>query len=125
MALINYSRDPGILVEAYSPITHGEALKNPAIVEMAKKYGDAYFDLGNEWGVVKEIYGITDKDMFELFNKPALDYAVESGKTIRFSQDPRLKMYEDDAIADEWRYLMEKYGYIELKKEGEFWYAIK
>ena len=39
MALINYSRDPGILVEAYSPITHGEALKNPAIVEMAKKYG--------------------------------------------------------------------------------------
>ena len=39
MTLINYSRDPGILVEAYSPITHGEALKNPAIVEMAKKYG--------------------------------------------------------------------------------------
>lgn len=39
MALINYSRDPGILVEAYSTITHGEALKNPAIVEMAKKYG--------------------------------------------------------------------------------------
>ena len=39
MALINYSRDPGILVEAYSPITHGEALKKPAIVEMAKKYG--------------------------------------------------------------------------------------
>lgn len=39
MALINYSRDSGILVEAYSPITHGEALKNPAIVEMAKKYG--------------------------------------------------------------------------------------
>ena len=39
MALINYSRDSGILVEAYSPITHGEALKSPAIVEMAKKYG--------------------------------------------------------------------------------------
>lgn len=34
MALINYSRDPGILVEAYSPITHGEALKNPAIVDL-------------------------------------------------------------------------------------------
>ena len=96
-----------------------------AYTEMAKKYGDAYFDLGDEWGVIEEIYGITDMDMFELFNKPALDYAVERGKTIRFSQDSRLKMYEDDAIADEWRYLMEKYGYIELKKEGEFWYAIK
>lgn len=34
MTLINYSRDPGILVEAYSPITHGEALKNPAIVDL-------------------------------------------------------------------------------------------
>lgn len=27
-----------ILVEAYSPIAHGEALKNPRIVDMAKKY---------------------------------------------------------------------------------------
>ena len=26
-------------MEAYSPIAHGEALKNPAIAEMAKKYG--------------------------------------------------------------------------------------
>ncbi len=39
MALINYCREQGILVEAYSPIAHGEALKNPAIAEMAKKYG--------------------------------------------------------------------------------------
>ena len=96
-----------------------------AYTEMAKKYGDAYFDLGNEWGVVKEIYGITDKDMFELFNKPALDYAVESGKTIRFSQDPTLEEYKYSAIIDEWMYLTEKHGYIELNKKGEFWYAIK
>ena len=26
--------------------------------------------------------------MFELFNKPAIDDAILSGKTIRFSQDP-------------------------------------
>ena len=26
-------------MEAYSPIAHGEALKNPAIADMAKKYG--------------------------------------------------------------------------------------
>lgn len=30
-------------VEAYSPIAHGEALKNPAITDMAKKYGDSSF----------------------------------------------------------------------------------
>ncbi|MEE0708749.1 MAG: aldo/keto reductase [Gemmiger sp.] len=37
-ALLDYCRAQGILVEAYSPIAHGEALKNPAITKMAKKY---------------------------------------------------------------------------------------
>lgn len=67
----------------------------------------------------------TDSDMFELFNKPALDYAVENGKTIRFSQDPTLSIYEGSALADEWNYLKSKYGYSDLIKEGEFWYAVK
>lgn len=39
LALLDYCRERGIQVEAYSPIAHGEALKNPAIAEMAKKYG--------------------------------------------------------------------------------------
>lgn len=37
-ALLDYCRAQGILVEAYSPIAHGEALKNSAITQMAKKY---------------------------------------------------------------------------------------
>ena len=36
---IDYARKNNIQVEAYSPIAHGEALKNPAIVKMAEKYG--------------------------------------------------------------------------------------
>ena len=36
--LINYCREKNILVEAYSPIAHGEALKNESIKEMADKY---------------------------------------------------------------------------------------
>lgn len=36
--LIQYSRDKGMLVEAYSPVGHGELFKNDAIVQMAKKY---------------------------------------------------------------------------------------
>lgn len=36
--LLQYCRDRNILVEAYSPIAHGEALKNPAITEMARRY---------------------------------------------------------------------------------------
>ncbi len=36
--LMEYTAAKGILVEAYSPIAHGEAMKNPKIVEMAEKY---------------------------------------------------------------------------------------
>ena len=38
-ALVDFCKAQGIQVEAYSPIAHGEALKNPAIVKMAVKYG--------------------------------------------------------------------------------------
>jgi len=37
--LIQYSQENGILVEAYSPVGHGELLKNEELAEMAKKYG--------------------------------------------------------------------------------------
>ena len=39
LELLNYCKAQDIQVEAYSPIAHGEALKNPIIAEMAKKYG--------------------------------------------------------------------------------------
>ena len=38
-ALLAYCREQGIVVEAYSPIAHGEALKNETIAAMAQKYG--------------------------------------------------------------------------------------
>jgi diketogulonate reductase-like aldo/keto reductase len=37
--LIRYSQEHGILVEAYSPIAHGELLKNEHVGEIAAKYG--------------------------------------------------------------------------------------
>lgn len=36
--LIDFCQKHNILVEAYSPIAHGEALKSPAVVAMAEKY---------------------------------------------------------------------------------------
>jgi diketogulonate reductase-like aldo/keto reductase len=39
MELIGFCQDQGILVEAYSPIAHGEALSNAQIAAMADKYG--------------------------------------------------------------------------------------
>lgn len=37
--LIEYCQGLGIVMEAYSPVAHGEALKNEKIKEMADKYG--------------------------------------------------------------------------------------
>ena len=37
--LIRYSQEQGILVEAYSPIAHGELLKNQQVREIADRYG--------------------------------------------------------------------------------------
>ncbi len=37
--LIEYCKEQDILVEAYSPVAHGELMKNRAVTEMADKYG--------------------------------------------------------------------------------------
>lgn len=37
--LIAYSQSKGMLVEAYSPVAHGEMLKNAAVQEIAARYG--------------------------------------------------------------------------------------
>ena len=39
LELIEYCAKNGVLTEAYSPIAHGEALKNRLIAELAAKYG--------------------------------------------------------------------------------------
>ena len=39
LELMEYCQKNGIAVEAYSPIAHGEALKNGQIAAMAQKYG--------------------------------------------------------------------------------------
>ena len=38
-SLIDYCQRKGIAVEAYSPVAHGEALKNAKMKELAEKYG--------------------------------------------------------------------------------------
>lgn len=38
LELIDYCQKKGMVMEAYSPVAHGEALKNKAIADMAEKY---------------------------------------------------------------------------------------
>ncbi|MGT2563838.1 hypothetical protein ACQCTL_07010 [Streptococcus viridans] len=92
------------------------------------KAGDTtYFSLGDDWNKLTEAYHLDSRgeQMFEAFNKPALDDAVAQGKTIRFSHDPELPQYEDSAIRWEWDYLREQHGYKRLKPREGYWYGIK
>lgn len=63
-------------------------IESGSYVAKAEATGDTYFSLGTKWEELESAYGLTDKDMFNLFNKTALDDAVAQGKTIRFSQNP-------------------------------------
>ena len=92
------------------------------------KAGDTtYFSLGDDWDKLTKAYNLDSRgeQMFEAFNKPALDDAVAQGKTIRFSHDPRLKIYEKSAIRWEWDYLKEHHGYKDMDFIGGYWYADK
>ena len=46
LKLIAYSQKKGMLVEAYSPIGHGELLKNKKVAAIAEKYGVSIAQLG-------------------------------------------------------------------------------
>jgi diketogulonate reductase-like aldo/keto reductase len=39
--LLAFCRDRGIVIEAYSPLTHGERLKDPKLVAIARRYSSA------------------------------------------------------------------------------------
>ena len=98
LKLIDYCKNKDILVEAYSPIAHGEALKNKSIKEMADKYNVSIaqlcikYDLQLEMVVLPKTsnpehmksnadldFTISDKDMEMLKNiEPIKDYG-ESG----------------------------------------------
>ena len=81
------------------------------------------FDMGNKWGDIQQKYNLSDSDMFEYFNKPALDDAIKSNKRIRFSHNPL--DYMGSFLFDEWEYIQERLHVNEtnLVYEGDFWYV--
>ncbi len=83
----------------------------------------SYFDLGTDWDIIQDKYQLTESDMFEYFNKPALDDAIAKGKTIRFSHNP-LK-FKGTHLASEWKYLKQQLNVTDadLFFEGGFWYV--
>lgn len=106
-----------------------EDMRGPeySYIEIAKDNGDTYFDMGDSWDKLKNIYDMTDEDIFYQFNTKALQDALDEGKTIRFSHDPL--NYPESALAKELKYILNNTDYGAsnwyLKKIGDFWYLRK
>ena len=113
----------------YEPTIRADGSKDysvPGPGAYTVKAGDTtYFSLGTEWDKITDSYHLdkAGKNMFDYFNKPALDDAVNSGKVIRFSHNP--EAYGDCALKWEWDYLQKQHGYYALEKKGDFWYATR
>lgn len=108
LELVDFCKEQDILVKAYSPIVHGEALKNPEITEMARKYGVSAAQLCVRYAIqlgavalpktanpahlsdnAQVDFSISDEDMKALIHtKPIADYGefsffpVFSGKPL-------------------------------------------
>jgi len=83
----------------------------------------AYFDMGSGYGKIQKQYNLSDKEMFDYFNRTALDDSLMSKKTIRFSHNPL--DYESGAIVSEWEYIKVRLGVTNanLVYRGGFWYV--
>lgn len=104
-------------------ITLGKYTNGPDSYTARAGSDSSLFDMGDQWGVTKARYGLSDKEMFDYFNKPALDDAISSGKSIRFSHNPL--DYDTGSLPAEWDYIKSKLGLtdINLSCEGGFWYV--
>lgn len=83
--LISFCKDQGIAVEAYSPIAHGEAVKNPVITGMAEKYGVSAARLCVKYVLERGIIALPKASSREhIRDNAALDFTIsdEDMKTL-------------------------------------------
>ena len=83
----------------------------------------SYFDLGSEYNRIQNQYYLSSKEMFDYINRPAIDDAMKSRKTLRFSHNPL--DYDTGALLEEWNYIKRKLRLTDenLILKGDFWYV--
>ena len=78
-ALADYCRSKGIVVEAYSPLSRGQRLKDPRLVAMAKKYGKTPAQIALRWVIQQGIVAIPKSVHRERIveNAAIFDFAID------------------------------------------------
>ena len=83
----------------------------------------SYFDMGDQWQRLGDKYGLTDQQLFDMFNKPFIDDAIANEMEIRFSHNPL--NYRKGALVEEWAYIKKilNISNNNLIKKGDYWYV--
>lgn len=70
-----------------------------------------------KWQELKAQYGLTDRQMVDMFMKPFLQEASARGP-IRFASDPRVRP-EASSLGEQWRILRDEMGFFYDESTGE------
>lgn len=97
--LIQYSQDKGMLVEAYSPVGHGELLKNEKLAEMAKNYGVSVPRLSIRYTLQLDLLPLPKTGNPDHMKDNAdLDFVISEADMERLKNMERIKDYGEASV---------------------------
>lgn len=92
--LIRYAREQGLLVEAYSPIAHGELLKNDQVREIAERYGVSVPQLSIRYDLQLGLLPVPKTENPEHMRSNAdVDFEISDGDMAMLKDVDRIKDY--------------------------------
>lgn len=97
--LIEYCQQQGILVEAYSPVAHGELMKNQTVVEMAKKYDVSVPQLSIRYCLQLGLLPLPKtSNVDHMQNNSALDFIISDEDMTFLKNVDKIKDYGEMSI---------------------------
>lgn len=97
--LIDYTKSKGMLVEAYSPVGHGELFKNAEVGAMAEKYGVSIPQLGIRYCLQLGLLPLPKTaNPDHMANNAAVDFEISDADMATLTAIEPIKDYGDASI---------------------------
>lgn len=97
--LIRYSQQKGMLVEAYSPMGHGELFKNKQLIEMAKQYGVSLAQLCIRYTLQLGLLPLPKTgNPLHMKSNAALDFVISDADMATLNNMEPIKDYGDFSV---------------------------
>lgn len=98
-ALIQFCKDNDILIEAYSPIGHGELFKNDDVAKMAKKYNVSIPQLGIRFDLQLDLLPLPKTaNPDHMKNNADLDFAISDEDMETLQRMEKIKDYGEASM---------------------------